>query len=203
MDLCRRRRGVGDAAAGETLLALPDRASIADSTVKATASGGNTAVVGGDDLADAANPFWSETVQDELRLQAMPPQGLNEAERSSAVSGTGSESTELRPEVVRTGQIAEGEAAQQSGRGSTGNARTAQAFLGVHADPGKGSREGIPTTAAYVEANRARETNPAVETTTPQPAQPSERLGMRPGERLIVEQMRKTSLLIGLNKTGS
>ena len=173
MDLQRRRRSPeGMSAAGE-FLALPDREESAEHTGQLSVAGAaseetpvvaNTGVGSGESATVESNPFWSERMQSEAHLRAMRPQALADAERSN--SAAESASTELRPETAAATEVQN------------------QAGENVGADQVEGSGTGSFAASASGDGNRATATEPLSQ------GQSSERLGMRPGERLVMEQMK-------------
>ena len=173
MDLQRRRRSPeGMSAAGE-FLALPDREESAEHTGQLSVAGAaseetpvvaNTGVGSGESATVESNPFWSERMQSEAHLRAMRPQALADAERSN--SAAESASTELRPETAAATEVQN------------------QAGENVGADQVEGSGTGSFAASASGYGNRATATEPLSQ------GQSSERLGMRPGERLVMEQMK-------------
>ena len=163
----RRRRGTdGSAAAGE-FLGLPDGESAAvrpnQSDESETAGGEQSAAIveTGAGVEAAVNPFWSEKMQNEAQLQAMRPQGLAEAERTTSAADSGS--TELRVDQAA---------------GTERPNRTGDDGDGLPATSVSGDNGGGATGTASGSMDQG------------QPS-PSERLGMRSGERLVVERMKE------------
>ena len=184
----RRRRSASDPACTAGILALRDAEIPVPAETEGETALNVTVRNDGQGLSESRNisPFWSQRTQDEARLQEMRPQGLVEAERASALSATGSGSTELRPD----GNGASG--ALPADR-TVENARQGAVVVEPIGTDGRGSAhspDALPAQAStgYADSFGATEAASAADPTPP--VQPSERLGMRPGERLIIEQMR-------------
>ena len=173
----RRRRGTdGSAAAGE-FLALPDGESAAvrpSQHVDSGAAGGEqpaAIVETGAGVGAAVNPFWSERMQNEAQLRAMRPQGLAEAEQPTSAADSGS--TELRVDQA-TGTEMPSRTGDDGGAQSVGNSQD-----GLPAASASGDNSGEATGTASGSMDQGRS------------VPPSERLGMRSGERLVVERMKE------------
>ena len=180
MDLgSRRRRGVAEgsdmtrAVQGDAshFLALPD-----------------TETSGGD---ATANPFWSERARSEHALQQARPRDLDAAGNVQADSA-GSSSTELRANPVSTSEADTATVMVPTGaRESAVSAETMSGQGGgLEPEANRAPRETDQATTAEASVDTAPGQAPVGASNTVQ------QLGMRPGERLIVEEMK--NLLVGL-----
>ena len=180
MDLgSRRRRSSAEgsdtmrAAQGDAshFLALPDTEALEGST--------------------AANPFWSERARAEHALQQARPRDLDIAGNAQADSA-GSSSTELRATPVGVSEADTATVAVSAGAG--------ESAVGAEAMAGQSGGLDTDVDRAPQEADQDAT---ATASATPAPAQvplgagsAAQQLGMRPGERLIVEELK--NLLVGL-----
>ena len=180
MDLgSRKRRSFAEgsdttrAAQGDAshFLALPDTETLEGST--------------------AANPFWSERARAEHALQQARPRDLDIAGNAQADSA-GSSSTELRATPVGVSEADTATVAVSAGAGESAVGAEAMAGQsgGLDTDVDRAPREADQDATATASA-------------APAPAQvplgagnAAQQLGMRPGERLIVEELK--NLLVGL-----
>ena len=175
--LRRRRPG----SASET----PALEDASESTGLERPSESETRMVPSEGRTAQVSPFWSERARAEAVLAAARPAGLDEAaERAS--SARGSDSTELRADTGRTGV---GETRAQA-RAEVDELQQIQLVgpspLGEPRSFGPG---GVVAPLATTEGSgvQAQESH---ESDVPQVSPEDARLGMRPGERLVVEKTR-------------
>ena len=175
--LRRRRPG----SASET----PALEDTSESTGLERPSESETRMVATEGRTAQVSPFWSERARAEAVLAAARPAGLDEAaERAS--SARGSDSTELRADTGRTGAD-ETRAQARAEVDELQQVQLAGPFpIGEPRSFGPG---GVVAPLASVEGPevQARE---SLEYAVPQDHPEDARLGMRPGERLVVEKMR-------------
>ena len=180
----RRRRSPADRAdsvreEAEQFLALPD-----------------VGLTGQASEGVVANPFWSERARAEQELQLARPRGLDEAGQAN-VGSAASSSTELRPVGTGTEVMAtEMGVAIAGGQVENGSAA---ADLNVSREvTEEGASQGPVRVAAAAPTMAPASSHPqeAEEFHHQGDARSSERLGMRPGERLIMEEMK--NLIVGL-----
>ena len=165
-----------------------------------------------------AHPFWSERAQAERELQLMRPPHLDEAAGNANITSTASSSTELRPSSTGVDSRATGFGQQETVVPSPADAATPEVRESDRADQGIPSGRGVSSNQES-EAATGLGTAPSPElASVPNLVAGSansfptssvgdggvahghlgsnERLGMRPGERLVVEEMK--NLLVGL-----
>ena len=175
--LRRRRPG----SASET----PALEDTSESTGLERPSESETRMVATEGRTAQVSPFWSERARAEAVLAAARPAGLDEA-AEGASSARGSDSTELRADTGRTGAD-ETRAQARAEVDELQQVQLAGPFpIGEPRSFGPG---GVVAPLASVEGPGVQ-AQESLEHAVPQDHPEDARLGMRPGERLVVEKMR-------------
>ena len=216
MDLARRRR---QPAEGEE---VPERDDLALTLHDRQADPNLEQAEANRDGETGVHPFWSERAHLERELQLLRPPALDEATGNANITSTASSSTELRPSstgleglatamahseamqppeaTLRTG-LEGGEGADFGRQDGVSGLETAS-VQGVTSGPGAipmasvTASTPIAASSVQVPTQTSRQTPREAQDSHSQQMGSTERLGMRPGERLIVEEMK--NLLVGL-----